>query len=61
MLDIEYEYLNKNLQTFLSKYKKKTIVIVGDKVVGVYNTFNEAYSKSIKEYKPGSFLIETFQ
>lgn len=58
MLDKEYDFYIKNLSALLKKYKGKYIVIVGEEVVGSYDTKIEAYTESIILYKLGYFLIQ---
>ncbi|MCK4312601.1 MAG: hypothetical protein KAW88_07690 [Candidatus Cloacimonetes bacterium] len=58
MLEREYDFYIKNLSALLKKYKGKYIVIVGEEVVGSYDTEIDAYTNSIKLYELGSFLIQ---
>ncbi len=58
MLDREFEYFMEHQQELASKYDGKYIVIVGDSVVGVYETNENAYEESLKNYKLGEFLIQ---
>ena len=58
MLEKEFEYFQKKKNIFMKKYKEKVIVIVGEKVVGVYNSRGEAYRDSLKKYELGTFLIQ---
>ena len=58
MLDKEFQYFLEHQQELASKYSGKFIVIVGDSVVGVYDTNEDAYEESLKSYKLGEFLIQ---
>lgn len=58
MLDKEFKYYIDNQQKLVKKYNGKFIVIIGDEVVGFYETTEEAYTESIKKYKLGTFLIQ---
>ena len=58
MLDKEFQYFMEHQQELASKYDGKYIVIVGNSVVGVYATNEEAYEESLKNYKLGEFLIQ---
>lgn len=58
MLDKEFQYYLEHQQELASKYDGKYIVIVGDKVVGVYESNEGAYEESLKSYKLGDFLIQ---
>ena len=42
MLEKEFEYYLKNQNDLVEKYNNKYIVIIGEKVVGAYNTDAEA-------------------
>lgn len=58
MLDKEFQYFLDHQQELASKYNGKYIVIVGDNVVGAYDTNEDAYEESLKSYKLGEFLIQ---
>ena len=58
MLDKEFQYYLEHQQELASKYNGKYVVIVGDNVVGVYQTNEEAYVESLKKYTLGEFLIQ---
>lgn len=59
MLEIEYQYLQDNLDEFLSEYLGKTIVIIGKKIIAVYDCPQLAYNETVKDHDLGTFLIET--
>ena len=56
-LDREYEFYKGNKESLLPKYEGKFIVIVGEKVVGSFDTREEAIDEAVKDHKPGTFLI----
>lgn len=58
MCDINYEYYTKNLKSLLEKYPNKFIVIKNSLIIGVYDTFEQAYNNTIKTEALGSFLIQ---
>lgn len=58
MLKTEFQYFLDNQEKLVNLYKGKYIVIVGQKVVGSYNTMEEAYFESQNDYKLGEFLIQ---
>ncbi len=58
MLDKEYKYYQDNEDRFLKQYKGKVLVIMGEKVVEIYDDETSAYSSSISKYKLGTFLIQ---
>lgn len=57
MLRKEFKYYLDHQEELIKKYNGKIIVIIKDKVIGVYNNKIDAYLDSIKQYKPGTFLI----
>lgn len=58
MLEKEFEYYLKNQNDLVEKYNNKYIVIIGEKVVGVYNSDAEALLETEKKYQLGTFLIQ---
>jgi hypothetical protein len=57
MLEKEFEFYENNKSEIREKYLGKQIVIVGDRIIGVYNDIDEAYEETIKTYTPGTFMI----
>jgi hypothetical protein len=57
MLDREMDYYNANRQKFRKLYENKHIVIVGKKVIGVYDSHVEAYAEIRKTCEVGTFII----
>ena len=58
MLEKEFKYYIDNQAKLVEKYNGKYIVIVGNHVVGTYDTEIQAYIKSAKKYTLGTFLIQ---
>lgn len=58
MLDKEFKYFLSNQAQLVSQYEKKVLVIIGEKVVGVYDNFIDAYTNAQNKYDPGSFMIQ---
>ena len=59
MLDKEFKYYLEHQDVLLKKYNNRVIVIVDEKVVDDYDSFEQAFFKSIeKKYEPGTFLIQ---
>lgn len=58
MLKKEFQYYLDNQAKLLKKYNGRFIVLVGDQVVGDYESNTQAYSESIKRYALGTFLIQ---
>lgn len=59
MLQKEFNYYKKHQKELLKQFEWRTIVIVGEDVVGVYDNEQQAYSETIKKHKLGKFLIQT--
>lgn len=58
MLEKEYQFFQENRDSLIAKYSGRFIVIVGNKVIGDYDSFEEAFYKSQEGNEPGSFLIQ---
>jgi hypothetical protein len=58
MLENEFRYYVAHQKELVEKYKGQFIVIVGEKVVGSYQSFEEALLESQNKYEPGKFLIQ---
>jgi hypothetical protein len=58
MLDKEFKYYLDHQKELVVQYNNKFLVIVGDKVVGAYDTNIEAYNSAKKEFEPGTFLVQ---
>ncbi len=58
MLDKEYKYYLEHQQELQKQYNGRFLVIIGEKVVGDYESQREAYLDSIKKYQLGTFLIQ---
>lgn len=58
MLEKEFKYYLANQEKFVKEYNGKHIVIVGEQLVGVYDTLADAYTESQKKHQLGTFLIQ---
>jgi len=58
MLEREFKYYKEHESQFLEQYKGKYIAIVGEEVVGVYETELEAYLQMKAKYGLGKFLLQ---
>jgi len=58
MLKKEYDYFNANFEELLWNYEGEYIVIKNEAVIGHYSTFEEAYKKTSKTEKTGTFIIQ---
>jgi hypothetical protein len=57
MFEKENAYFKAHLDEFRQKYLDKELVIVGDKLVAVYDDFGRAYREPAKTYKPGTYMV----
>lgn len=58
MLTNELIYFKAHQKELVKKYNKKFIVIIGDQVVGSYDTIDKAYTESSKKHELGTFFIQ---
>lgn len=58
MLEKEFQYYLDHQQELVERYPQKFVVIVGNEVVGVFDTDVEAYKFATGKYDPGTFLIQ---
>lgn len=57
-LEKEFKYYLGNQEELVKKYKGKFVVIKNKKVIGVYETEQEAINESKKKHKLGTFLVQ---
>ena len=58
MLEKEFQYFIDNQNALLKKYNGRFIAIVGEQVVGDYDSFDQAIDETMKEHELGTFLIQ---
>lgn len=58
MLEREFKYYLDHQAELVKKYNGKYLIIIGDKVVAVYDDEESAYFEGIEKFKPGTFLIQ---
>lgn len=58
MLEKEFNYYLDHQDELVKQYNEKFIVIVGENVVGSYDSDEEALFESKKQYELGTFLIQ---
>lgn len=58
MLEKEFKYFVEHQQDLVKKYEGKFIVLVGEELIGVYDTIEDAYTKSAESHEPGTFFIQ---
>jgi hypothetical protein len=58
MYEKEEAFYLENKLEFREKYHGKRIVIVGNKVIGIYDDAGTAYHETIKTHPLGSFMLQ---
>jgi hypothetical protein len=58
MFEKENAFYKAHIDEFRQKYLDKELVIIGDELVGVYDTLGNAYSETAKTHTPGTFCIK---
>lgn len=58
MADKNYEFFVANLKDLYKSYKNKFVVIKDEKVIGAYDSFDDAFKTTIKTEELGTFLIQ---
>jgi hypothetical protein len=58
MLDKEFSYYLEHQDELLKKYNNRFVVIIGENVVGSYDSHQQALFQTKKTHKLGSFLIQ---
>jgi hypothetical protein len=58
MLKTETKYYIYNRKELLKKYSNKFVVIKGKKIIGSYDSHEEARRETLKQEELGTFLIE---
>jgi hypothetical protein len=58
MQDQDFEYFLKNTEQFYKEYGHKYLAIKEQKIIGVYDTFNEALDMTLQKESLGTFLIQ---
>ena len=58
MLEKEFQYYLQHQEELVQKYNNRFVVIVGQQVVGDYDTFADAVIESQKKYQQGTFLVQ---
>jgi len=57
-LEKEFGYFQTHQAQFSAEYANKFVVIVGEKVLGFFNTIAEAITTAKKDHAPGTFFVE---
>jgi hypothetical protein len=58
MFEAENKYYEENQETLRKKYLGKRVVIVKDKILGVYDSDSEAISETTKTMELGTFCVK---
>ena len=59
MLEQETAYYKDNLSTLQKQYLEKYVVISGNKIIGAYNSDEQAYAGAMEaKCPPGAFMIK---
>lgn len=58
MLEQEFKYYLDTQGELLKQYDGKHIVIIGNSVVGAYESREQALDSAYAQYKPGTFLVQ---
>ena len=54
----DYEYFTDNLKSFIQQYNEKYLVIKGQSIIGVYDSFDSAYRVTAITEQLGTFIIQ---
>lgn len=58
MCDSNYNFFTSNIDNLCQAHENKYVVIKNQGVIGVYDSFKEAYTETIKKEELGTFLIQ---
>ena len=58
MLDREFSFYLEHQSELLKKYNNRFLVIIDEKIVGDYDTHEQALFQSMNKHKLGTFLIQ---
>ncbi|MDR1021823.1 MAG: hypothetical protein LBL94_00875 [Prevotellaceae bacterium] len=58
MLREQFRYYVDHHQHFVKKYNNKFIVLKDLQVAGAFDTKLEAYEYAVKNYEPGTFMVQ---
>lgn len=57
VLEKEIEAYERNLEDWLRQYKDRFVLVKGEKLIGVFNTTDEALSEGARQFGLESFLV----
>jgi len=56
--NLDFKYFLENMENFYRTYGQKFIVIKKERILAVYDNFEEAYRATLKTEELGTFLIQ---
>ncbi len=57
-MEKEFQFYLDNQDVLVEKYNGRFIVIIGEEVIGDYETNSDALTEAQKNHEPGTFLIQ---
>jgi hypothetical protein len=54
----DYEYFINNLATLYKEYGHRFLVIKNERIIGSYNSFDDAFAETVRTEALGTFLIQ---
>lgn len=57
-LEKQFEYYIQHQDELVAKYDGRYVLIVGEEVVGDFETETEAYAAAIEKFEPGTFMLQ---
>jgi hypothetical protein len=58
MLETEFQFYLDHQAEFVAQFRGKYLVIRNTEIIGVYDSDEEAYFQTLKQFEPGTFLIQ---
>ncbi|GHV70075.1 hypothetical protein AGMMS49928_16200 [Spirochaetia bacterium] len=59
MFEKENAFYNAHKEEFHKRYPTKQLVIVGEALIGIYDTPKDALTDALKHFKPGGFMMRS--
>jgi hypothetical protein len=58
MLEKEFALFEAKKEEFIQNHKDQYVLIVGDDVIGFFDSEDKAIQEALKSYDPGKFLVQ---
>lgn len=58
MFDTELDFFIRNQDDLVRQYANKVLVLIGEQIIGVYQTPLEAFLETAKTHTPGTFMLQ---